>query len=67
MKEIYIVREYCAEYHYGDIHEHTDVVGVFENIEDAKAYIKSRRCPSNYQLVDWIDYYESGAKERFGW
>ena len=48
MKEIYIVREYCAEYHYGDIHEHTDVVGVFENIEDAKAYIKSRRCPSNY-------------------
>lgn len=67
MKEIYIVREYCAEYHYGDIHEYTDVVGVFESIEDAKAYIKSRRYPSNYELVDWIDYYESGAKERFGW
>lgn len=67
MKEIYIVLQYYKEHHYGDVHEQTCVEGVFENIEDAKAYIKSRRFPDDYELVDWVDYYESGAKERFGW
>ena len=49
-------------------HKHTCVEGVFfENIEDAEAYIKSRSLPSNYEVIDWVDYYESGAKEKFGW
>ena len=39
----------------------------FENIEDAEAYIESRSLPSNYEVIDWVDYYESGAKEKFGW
>lgn len=67
MKEIYIVLEHYKEHHYGDVHEQTCVEGVFESIEDAKAYIKSRRFPDDYELVDWVDYYESGAKEKFGW
>lgn len=67
MKKIYIVLQHCAEYHYGEIHEQTCVEGVFESIEDAEAYIKNRSCPNDYELVDWVDYYESGAKEKFGW
>lgn len=61
MKEIYIVLNDNV-YNDGPYIE-----GVFESIEDAKAYIKSRRFPDDYGLVDWVDYYESGAKERFGW
>ena len=46
--------------------------GAFESFEDAKAYIKSRRFPDDYELIDCelidcVNYYESGAKERFGW
>lgn len=37
-----------------------------KNIEDAEDYIKSRSLPpSNYEIIDWVDYYESGAKEKF--
>lgn len=67
MKKIYIVFKLCTEYSYGNIHERTYVESAFENIEDAKAYIKSRRFPDDYKVVDWVDYYESGAKEKFGW
>ena len=67
MKQIDIVLEHYKEDHYGDVHDQTYADGVFESIEDAKAYIKSRRFPDNYELVDWVDYYESGARERFGW
>ena len=67
MKEIYIVFKLCTEYSYGSIHERAYVESAFESFEDAKAYIKSRRFPDDYELVDWIDYYESGAKEKFGW
>ena len=67
MKQIYIVLEHYEEHHYGDVHDQTCVDGVFESIEDAEAYIKSRRFPRRYELVDWVDYYESGAKEKFGW
>lgn len=67
MKEIYIVLQHYVEYRYGELHKHTCVEGVFENIEDAEAYIKSRSLPSNYELIDCVNYYESGAKERFGW
>ena len=41
--------------------------GAFESFEDAEAYIESRSLPSDYELVDCVDYYESGAKEKFGW
>lgn len=61
MKPIYIV---IYDYVYND---EPSIAGVFESIEDAKAYIESRSCPSDYELVDWVDYYESGAKEKFGW
>ena len=37
------------------------------SFEDAKAYIKSRRFPDDYEFIDCVNYYESGAKERFGW
>lgn len=67
MKEIYIVLQHYVEYRYGELHKHTCVEGVFENIEDAEAYIKSRSLPSNYEIIDYVNYYESGAKERFGW
>lgn len=67
MKQIYIVLQHYAEYHYGELHEQTYVEGVFESIEDAEAYIKSRSSPNDYELVDWVDYYESGVKEKFGW
>lgn len=50
-----------------DIYDKARIDAVFENIEDAEAYIKSRRFPDDYELVDWVDYYESGAKEKFGW
>lgn len=67
MKEIYIVFKLCTEYSYGSIHERAYVESAFESFEDAKAYIKSRRFPDDYELIDCVDYYESGAKERFGW
>ena len=67
MKEIYIVLQHYVEYHYGELHKHTCVEGVFENIEDAEAYIKSRSLPSNYEIIDCVNCYESGAKEKFGW
>ena len=60
MKQIYIVL-------HDNAYNESYIEGVFESIEDAKAYIKSRCFPDNYELVDWVDYYESGAKERFGW
>ena len=46
--------------------------GAFESFEDAKAYIKSRSFPDDYELIDCelidcVNYYESGAKEKFGW
>ena len=59
MKKIYIVLY--------DVYDQARIDAVFENIEDAEAYIKSRRFPDDYELVDWVDYYESGAKEKFGW
>ena len=60
MKQIYIVL-------HDNVYNEFYIEGVFESIEDAKAYIESRRFPNDYELVDWVDYYESGAKERFGW
>lgn len=59
MKQIYIVLY--------DVYDRARIDAVFENIEDAEAYIKSSDSPDNYELVDWVDYYESGAKEKFGW
>lgn len=59
MKNIYIVLY--------DIYDKARIDAVFENIEDAEAYIKSSCFPDDYELVDWVDYYESGAKEKFGW
>ena len=59
MENIYIVLY--------DIYDKARIDAVFENIEDAEAYIKSRDFPDDYELVDWVDYYESGAKEKFGW
>lgn len=59
MKQIYIVLY--------DVYDQARIDAAFENIEDAKAYIESRSFPDNYELVDWVDYYESGAKEKFGW
>ena len=67
MKEIYIVLKLCTEYSYGSIHERAYVESAFESFEDAKAYIKSRRFPDDYEFIDCVNYYESGAKERFGW
>ena len=67
MKKIYIVLQHYPEYHYGNVSEQTCVDGMFESIEDAEAYIESRSFPDDYELVDWVDYYESGAKEKFGW
>ena len=67
MKEISIVFKLCTEYSYGSIHERAYVEGAFESFEDAKAYIKSRRFPDDYELIDCVNCYESGAKERFGW
>lgn len=67
MKKVYIVFKLCTVHSYGSIHERTYMEGVFESFEDAKAYIKSRRVPDDYELIDWVDYYESGAKEKFGW
>ena len=61
MKQIYIV---LYDYIYND---RPYIDGVFENIEDAKAYIESQDFPGDYELIDWVDYYESGAKEKFGW
>ena len=61
MKQIYIV---LNDYIYND---EPYIEGVFENIEDAKAYIESQDFPDDYELIDWVDYYESGAKEKFGW
>lgn len=60
MKQIYIVL-------HDNVYNESYIEGVFESIEDAKAYIKSRRFPDDYELVDWVDYYESGTKEKFGW
>lgn len=60
MKQIYIVL-------HDNVYNEHYIEGVFESIEDAKAYIKSRRFPNDYELIDWVDYYESGAKEKFGW
>ena len=67
MKEIYIVFKLCTEYSYGSIHERAYVECAFESFEDAKAYIKIRRFPDDYEFIDCVDCYESGAKERFGW
>lgn len=60
MKQVYIVL-------HDNVYNESYIEGVFESIEDAKAYIESRRFPDDYELVDWVDYYESGAKEKFGW
>lgn len=72
MKKIYIVFKPFMEYGYGSIHERAYMEGAFESFEDAKAYIKSRRFPDDYGLIDYelidcVNYYESGAKEKFGW
>ena len=68
MKEIYIVLQHYVEYRYDEPPISILVwKAFFENIEDAEAYIKSRSLPSNYEIIDWVDYYESGAKEKFGW
>ena len=60
MKQVYIVL-------HDNVYNESYMEGVFESIEDAKAYIESRRFPDDYELVDLVNYYESGAKERFGW
>lgn len=63
MKTVYLVWYNWCEHHYGCLKDGRNLDGIFENIEDARAYISRQPCcSSDYEIEEFYDYYKSSQK-----